>query len=997
MSRRIADLLIKIGADSYEFQQKSKEVEKVVEQLSQRLTSIGKTMSLAVTAPLTAIGVVALRNADIQQRAEAKVQQAIRSTAGAAQLSFEQLASYASELQGKSLFGDEAILNNVTAQLLTFTNIAGDNFKRTQAVALDLATVLDGDLKSASIQLGKALNDPVKNLSALSRSGIQFSKEQTAVIKELAETNRLAEAQTLILAELERQYGGQAEAAAKVGLGALTQLKNSWGDFLEQIGAIMMPVVTKIAGALSSVVAALQAMDPRWQKLLVSVAAVAAAIGPLCLLLGSLSKALPLLKMGFAMLVAPIGLVKIGIHALTAAIAANPIGLLLTLITTGISLFVAFGDSAEDAAEKNGELTNKVIEEARLVNALVGKLSSANTSEQERKAALEELKGVQPQIVEGLSAEALELETLRKRAAEYNQQLVLRIALARKQDQVTAAIERQTEAGVRQAEKEAELYAYLSDIGAKLASGDFEFGRHNQNKGFYEWKQASEQLQSSLINHFNEIMASGDSFAEKARRVQQMFQPQARYGDKIRMDDVSMRKINRMRGDVRELGEEVTEAGDLVSQAEAEVRNFAEAFSLSLTSAVEDASASVDGLGGAADGASMRTQKSIEELNEEIKSLEAQKQKSFDTTEIAGFNRQIEELRREVDRLNGLGTSATQATGKITALQAEIKKLETQTQAAFDVEEIAVCNARIEELKKEIDELNKVLPQDLLPREPLAPILPDGMTLVMPQFEIKAPDLKPIVTRAMEQMKAIRELVRGEVFGWADEVGGKLEGDIRDIEQVVATYTEALVSKGWEFGAALEQVGGAVRETIQGFDQSLSTFLANSIVAAAEAIGQIMAGDLGFGGLMKAILLQFANFLKQIGSQMIQFGVMIIAFKSALKSVLANPWAAIAIGAAMVAAAVVMTALINKQAKENAPKLAKGGLAFGPTYAMVGDNPNAGVDPEVIAPLSKLKDMMVGGGTTNVNITLSGELTAKGRDLVYAIGKENFKTNILGR
>ena len=168
-------------------------------------------------------------------------------------------------------------------------------------------------------------------------------------------------------------------------------------------------------------------------------------------------------------------------------------------------------------------------------------------------------------------------------------------------------------------------------------------------------------------------MAGGDSLAEKARRVQQMFQPQVRYGDKIRMDDVSMRKINRMRSDVRELGEEVTEAGDLVSQAEAEVRNFAEAFSLSLTSAVEDASTSVDGLSGAADGASMRTQKSIEKLNEEIKSLEAQKQKSFDPTEIAGFNRQIAELRREVDRLNGLGASATQATGKITALQAEIR------------------------------------------------------------------------------------------------------------------------------------------------------------------------------------------------------------------------------------------------------------------------------------------------------------------------------------
>lgn len=974
--RRIADLLIKIGADSYEFKQKTQQVERDFDSLSKKLDKVGKELSLKLTAPLTALGVVALNNADIQQQAEQRLLTALKGRSDIQQ----RLIAEAGELQSRSTLGDEAIIG-----------------QQAYLASLGMTEEQIGRVIEASAQLsyatGMTLDSAVKNLAKTYGGLTGELGESIPKLKELTiEQLKNGEAVDFIL----ENYKGFAEAAAETGIGPIKQLKNAWGDFLEQIGAIIMPIAAKVAGALSSVVAVLQAMDPRWQKLLVSVAAVAAAIGPLCMLLGSLSKALPLLKSGFAMLVAPIGLVKAGIHSLTAAIAANPIGLLLTLITTGISLFVAFGDSAEDAAEKNGELTDKVIEEARQVNALVGKLSSANTSEQERKAALEELKGVQPQIVEGLSAEALELETLRKRAAEYNQQLVLRIALARKQDQVTAAIERQTEAGVRQAEKEAELYAYLSDIGTKLASGDFEFGRHNQNKGFYEWEQASEQLQSSLINHFNDIMAGGDSLAEKARRVQQMFQPQARYGDKIRMDDVSMRKINRMRSDVRELGEEVTEAGDLVSQAEAEVRNFAEAFSLSLASAVEDATGAVDGLGGAADGASTRTQKSIAELNEEIKTLETQKQKSFDPTEIAGFNRQIAELRREVDRLNGLGTSATQATGKITALQAEVKKLEERKQAAFDVQEIADCNARIEELKKEIDGLNKVLPKDLLPREPLTPILPDGVKLVMPQLEIKPPDLKPIVTRAMEQMKAIRELVRGEVFGWADEVGGKLEGDIRDVEQVVATYTEALVSKGWEFGAALEQVDGAVRETIQGFDQSLSTFLANSIVAAAEAIGQIMAGDLGFGGLMKAILLQFANFLKQIGSQMIQFGVMIIAFKSALKSVLANPWAAIAIGAAMVAAAAVMTALINKQAKENAPKLAKGGLAFGPTYAMVGDNPNAGVDPEVIAPLSKLKDMMVGGGTANVNITLSGELTAKGRDLVYAIGKENFKTNILG-
>ncbi len=134
-----------------------------------------------------------------QEKAVAKVNQALKSTQNAAGKTSEELQKLASDLQGTTLFGDEDILNNATAQLLTFTNIAGSNFDRTQKVALDLATVLDGDLKSASIQLGKALNDPVANLSALSRSGIQFSESQKQVIKSLTESGKLAEAQTVIL------------------------------------------------------------------------------------------------------------------------------------------------------------------------------------------------------------------------------------------------------------------------------------------------------------------------------------------------------------------------------------------------------------------------------------------------------------------------------------------------------------------------------------------------------------------------------------------------------------------------------------------------------------------------------------------------------------------------------------------------------------------------------------------------------------------------------
>lgn len=201
--------------------------------------SLGSMFAIGTVAAFGRELVKTTEDYDKQAKAIAQVEQAVISTGAAANKTLYELQQTAQELQKNTLFGDEDILQNATAQLLTFTNIAGDNFDRTQRAALDLSTRLDGDLKSASIQLGKALNDPVANLSALSRSGIQFSKEQTAVIKQLANTNQLAEAQAIILKELENQYGGSAEAAAAAGTGGWQQLSNSFGDLREQIGQLI--------------------------------------------------------------------------------------------------------------------------------------------------------------------------------------------------------------------------------------------------------------------------------------------------------------------------------------------------------------------------------------------------------------------------------------------------------------------------------------------------------------------------------------------------------------------------------------------------------------------------------------------------------------------------------------------------------------------------------------------------------------------------------------
>jgi hypothetical protein len=61
-------------------------------------------------------------------------------------------------------------------------------------------------------------------------------------------------------------------------------------------------------------------------------------------------------------------------------------------------------------------------------------------------------------------------------------------------------------------------------------------------------------------------------------------------------------------------------------------------------------------------------------------------------------------------------------------------------------------------------------------------------------------------------------------------------------------------------------------------------------------------------------------------------------------------------------------------------KLAKGGLAFGPTLATVGDNPGARTDPEVIAPLSKLREYLDGGSGSMI-----AETRISGNDLLVLV------------
>ena len=307
---RLGDLVVTIGASTKSFDKALGDSMRKLRNFGKNTKQLGKNLSMGVTAPLAIMGGTAVQAFRQQAKAIAQVEAGLKSTGGQVGYTSKQLQQMASGLQSKTLFGDEQILQDATAQLLTFTNISGDQFARTQQAALDLATRLDGDLKGASIQLGKALNDPVANLSALSRSGIQFSDEQKEVIKSMAESGRLAEAQTLILDELNKQYGGSAEAAAKAD-GGFTQLANSFGDLQEQFGAILVDILRPLIEWATDMVGKFQGLDQSVQRFIVVGGLIAGAIGPLLFLL-------PQLGAAFTLMTGPVGL-TIGALALLGA------------------------------------------------------------------------------------------------------------------------------------------------------------------------------------------------------------------------------------------------------------------------------------------------------------------------------------------------------------------------------------------------------------------------------------------------------------------------------------------------------------------------------------------------------------------------------------------------------------------------------------------------------------------------------------------------------
>lgn len=204
-----------------------------------------KGMAIGAGVALGAAGAVVVGGLKDAIEAEAKVAQldaVLKSTGSAAGMTREELLSLAEGFEKTTKFSAEMALESESL-LLTFTNIGKDTFPRATKAAADMATAMGTDMAGQSIALGKALNDPTKGIAALTRVGVTFTQAQKDQIKAMQESGDMAGAQTVILKELEKEFGGSAEAAGKTFGGQLLILKNAAGAIAESLATKFLPAI----------------------------------------------------------------------------------------------------------------------------------------------------------------------------------------------------------------------------------------------------------------------------------------------------------------------------------------------------------------------------------------------------------------------------------------------------------------------------------------------------------------------------------------------------------------------------------------------------------------------------------------------------------------------------------------------------------------------------------------------------------------------------------
>ena len=292
-----------------------------IAKIGQSFQMIGGALSIGVTAPLVAAGTAAFNMAADFEDALGATDQIFKEASAATQEWANSLPTYfgiakKEALDYSNMMGSMLVnIGNMTEQEASkqsakLIELAGDLTAMYGGTTQDAVRALTGALKGNTTMLdnyGMAANDALVKAKAYSMGLAEQGKELDLAAKQAA---------TLALIyEQSSAAQGQAAREAEGASGSMRALKTEIANLTTELGANLLPIITPIVNQIKEVAAGFRSLTPEAQKTITVVAAIAAAIGPLLLVLGSLMQLAPLVGTAFATMTGPIGIAVAAIGA----------------------------------------------------------------------------------------------------------------------------------------------------------------------------------------------------------------------------------------------------------------------------------------------------------------------------------------------------------------------------------------------------------------------------------------------------------------------------------------------------------------------------------------------------------------------------------------------------------------------------------------------------------------------------------------------------------
>ncbi len=235
-----SDLVAKLGVDSSDWDSGFKKASSTASSFASGFTGLLGPLVGAIGGIWGAASSVTAFKESLE--AQRKLSAVILATGGAAGLTTAEIADFSAEMQTLTNFEDDAT-TAAAATLAAFTNIRGQTFTDTIESAMDLTTIIGGDLQGNVKLLGKALNDPAVSFGKLAKAGVTFTDSQKKQIATMQQSGDLIGAQSALLEGIQDKFGGAAMAVAD----PWKQLQNTLGDVMENIGSMILPTINVIS------------------------------------------------------------------------------------------------------------------------------------------------------------------------------------------------------------------------------------------------------------------------------------------------------------------------------------------------------------------------------------------------------------------------------------------------------------------------------------------------------------------------------------------------------------------------------------------------------------------------------------------------------------------------------------------------------------------------------------------------------------------------------